>query len=100
MPLTHPQMLLAVVIVGVLTGVGWVVLRETVTRRAPNDAERSRRSRILSGCVNLLLAVVFAIRCVVIQDTARYLFIPLAVFFAVSGLLELRKGRKAPVPPS
>jgi hypothetical protein len=97
MPLTRLQMLLAVVIVGVLTGGGWVVLRETVTRRAPNDAERSRRSHILSACARLFSASLLLIASVFARDSSRYyLLIPLAAFFAVSGLLELRKSRRAP----
>jgi hypothetical protein len=101
MPLTRPLMLLAVVIVVVLTGGGWVVLREAVTRRAPNDAERSRRSHILSACARLFSASLLLIASVFVRDSSRYyLLIPLAAFFAISGLVVLRKNRKAPVPPS
>jgi hypothetical protein len=89
-----------VVMAAVLAGAGGTALAVTVKRRAPSSAEASRRSQLFSACTSLLLAVVLAIRCVVIQDAARYFLIPLAVVMAVNGLVVLRKNRKAPVPPS
>jgi hypothetical protein len=85
-----------VIMAAVFAGAGGTALAVTVRRRAPSSAEASRRSHILSACASLLLAVVFAIRCVVIQDTARYFFIPFGALMAVNGLLLLRKNRKAP----
>lgn len=89
-----------VVIAAVLAGVGGAALTVTVKRRAPSSAEASRRSHIVSACSSLLLAVVIAIRCVAIQDTARYFMAPFAAFMAVAGLLVLRKNKKASLPPS
>lgn len=85
-----------VIMAALLAGVGGAALAVTVKRRAPSSAESSRRSHILSACASLLLALILAIRCVVIQDTSRYFLIPLAVVLAVTALVVLRKNRKAP----
>jgi hypothetical protein len=73
MPLTRPLMLLAVVIVGVLTVGSWVVLRETVKRRAPNDAERSRRLHLFGAFTRLFDASLLLVLSVFVRDSAQLL---------------------------
>jgi FtsH-binding integral membrane protein len=98
MRLTHLQELLAVVMV--MTGVGWVALAVAVKRRAPNDAERSRRSQLFSAYTQLVSASLLFTVAVFTRDNFRYFMILFATFLAVNGLLVLRKNKKASVPPS
>jgi FtsH-binding integral membrane protein len=83
-------------VVVVLTGVGWAALGMTVKRRAPNEAERSRRSQLFSAYTMLVSASLLLISSAFARDSSRYYFlIPLAAVFAVTALVVLRKNRKA-----
>lgn len=84
-------------VAGVLAGVGWSALGMFVKRRAPNGAERSRRSQLFSAYTMLVSASLLLISSAFARDSSRYYFlIPLAAVFAVTALLAMRKNRKAP----
>jgi len=89
--------LTGLLVVVVLAGVGWAALAGTIKRRAPNDADRSRRSQLFSAFTMLVSASLLLVVSVFVRDNSRYYFlIPLAAFMVITALLVLRKNRRAP----
>jgi uncharacterized membrane protein YoaK (UPF0700 family) len=82
--------LIAVVGLGLIGG---LALAKIVKHHAPDGAEASRRSHLLSAYAMLLMAALFAIKSVVVKDNFRYVLIPLAAALVVSSFMVLRKNR-------